>query len=220
MSCENPPTTEAWSEKTVKQDDKPSHITTGKYAVLQEVNDEESESWLYFIRYEGNEEALHHLQKQLESFDWELLDECSTFDIDTEHLVSAQTAKEMTKIELNAHQWHRKFDGKLKMIDLKFGKKDSRKKKMRKAFDILGYGSIDEFVSDEDIDPEDLKGPNDTDTEDEDTVTDSGSEDESDSEDESSSSSSEEEEKQKKNKKPMKIPDAFKGLPRNAVKKR
>ena len=32
-----------------------------KYAILQETSGEESESWLYFIRYQGNEEALAHL---------------------------------------------------------------------------------------------------------------------------------------------------------------
>ena len=78
-----------------------SHIMTGDYAVLMETSGEEMESWMYFIRVEGNEENLKHLQDQLEQVDWYILDEMSTFDLDLEHYVSAQTAKEMTKIELN-----------------------------------------------------------------------------------------------------------------------
>lgn len=127
-----------------------------KYAVLQEVNDTEVETWLYFIKHNGNETNLQHLQKQLESVDWYMLDDLSTFDLDLEHLVSTTTAKEMTKVELNAYQWHRKFDGTLKEIDLGFKKKDSDKTKMSKTFDILGYGQIENFIGDEDIDEEDL----------------------------------------------------------------
>jgi hypothetical protein len=43
---------------------KPSRMTDGRYAVLQETNGEEHESWLYFIRVEGNEENLNHLQTE------------------------------------------------------------------------------------------------------------------------------------------------------------
>ena len=139
-----------------------------KYAILMETNGDLFEAWYYFIKYNGNEDALNNLQKQLEQVDWVILDDMSTFDLDLDHLVSAQTAKEMTKVELNSHTFHRKFDGKLKTIDLGFKEIDEKyknrkknkeyidNKKITKAFKVLGYCQIDEYVSDEDIDPEDL----------------------------------------------------------------
>jgi hypothetical protein len=142
-----------------------SHIMEGKYAVLMETSGEEFESWYYFIRTEGNMEALQHLQKQLESIDWYVLDDLSTFDLELEYLVSAQTAKEMTKIDLNAYSFHRKFDGKLKKIDFGFRRKDDNETKIGKVFDILGYGQIEDFIDDEDIDPEDLVSDSETDSE-------------------------------------------------------
>jgi hypothetical protein len=126
-----------------------------KYAVLMETNGKEFESWLYFIKYNGNEDALRHLSKQLESVEFYILDELSTFDIDLEHLVSERTAKEMTKVELNSVMYHRKFDGKLKKIDLGISRRDSNDKKILKCFKSLGVGKIDDFIDEEDIDPED-----------------------------------------------------------------
>ena len=126
-----------------------------KYAVLMETNGKEFESWLYFIKYNGNEDALKYLAKQLESIEFYILDELSTFDIDLEHLISERTAKEMTKVELNSVMYHRKFDGKLKKIDLGLSKRDSNDKKILKTFKLLGVGKIDDFIDDEDIDPED-----------------------------------------------------------------
>lgn len=134
----------------------PSHIMTGKYAALMETNDKECECWYYFIRYEGNEKALEYLQEQLESIEWHMLDDSSTFDVDLEHFVSAQTAKEMTKLELNAYSFHRKFDGKLRKIHLGLHRKDKNEKKMDKVFDQLGYGQIEDYIDDEDLDSEDL----------------------------------------------------------------
>ena len=137
-----------------------------RYACLQETNEEEGESWMYFLKYDGNEEAIKHLSEQLESVEFYLIPGLSTFDIDIEHLVSATTAKQVTKLELNTH-WHRKFDGKLKMVDLeleaverkckKKGKDQERcnEKKMEKLYDILGEGGIENFIDEEDIDPED-----------------------------------------------------------------
>jgi hypothetical protein len=135
---------------------KPSRMTDGRYAVLQETNGEEHESWLYFIRVEGNEENLNHLQKQLEDTDWYILEDLSTFDLELERTVSAQTAKEMTKLELNHCSFHRKFDGKLQKIDFDFRKKDGNETKICKVFDLLGYGQIEEYIDDEDLDDEDL----------------------------------------------------------------
>lgn len=146
-----------------------------RYVCLQETSEEECETWMYFLKYDGNEAAIAHLSQQLESVNFTLLEGCGTFDIDVEHFVSATTAKEVTKLELNSHSWHRKFDGKLAMIDLeldKVEKKAKRKnkddeqcndKKMEKIYDILGYGGIDKFIDEEDIDAEDRAEASDTD---------------------------------------------------------
>lgn len=143
----------------------PTHNMEGDYVALMETNGQEYESWLNFIRVAGNEEALAHLQKQLEEVDWYIVDDLSTFDLDLVHKVSAKTAKEMTKLELNSQMFHRKFDGKLKMINFRFEKIKKKKKstpesineaKICRVFDILGYGQIEEYISDEDLDPEDL----------------------------------------------------------------
>jgi hypothetical protein len=127
-----------------------------KYAILQETNGEECQSWYYFIKWNGNEENLRDLETQLEDVEWYILDELSTFDLEIQYLVSERTAKEMTKVDLNSEGFHRKFDGTLRKVDLKFKKKYSDEKKMLKAFDILGHGQIEDYIGDEDIDPEDL----------------------------------------------------------------
>jgi hypothetical protein len=173
-------------DQTVQQ---PLHT----YAILQETSGEESESWLYFIRYQGNEEALAHLQKQLSEVEWYILGDLSTFDLETDYLVSERTAKEMTKVDLNACSFHRKFDGKLQKIDLGFKDTHSNEKKMTKAFDVIGYGKLDEFIDGEDIDPEDLASGDGSET--------------SESETESSDSDSEEE------KRPGKLPSVAKKIP-------
>jgi hypothetical protein len=183
-----------------------SHI---KYAVLQETSGEECESWLYCIKYTGNEKNLEHLQRQLEMVDWYILDDLSTFDLDLDHLISEQTAKELTKLELNHYQFHRKFDGELSKIELGLKEKDKNEKKMTKVFDILGYGQIEDFIDKEDIDEEDL-----TSTE---QVSSSSSS--------SSSSESEDSDREDKNKNPKKkggIPAALlnSNLPRFAKAKR
>lgn len=177
----------------------PSHISTGEYAALMETNEKECESWYYFIRREGNDENLKYLQKQLEKVDWYIMDDLSTFDLDLEHYVSANTAKEMTKIELNSYAFHRKFDGKLDKITLGFKKKDNDETMMCKAFDQLGYGQIEDFISDEDIDEEDLTDRESTDEESDDS-----------SEEENSTESEEEKKKEVKHKKRIKgIPPAL-----------
>jgi hypothetical protein len=144
----------------------PSQKTDGSYVVLMETSGEENESWLYFIRLQGNLDNLLHLRNQLDEVEWYLIDDLSTFDLDLDHPVSAQTAKEMTKIDLNHTSFHRKFDGTLKKIDLDFKKKDGNDTKICKTFDILGYGQIENFIDDEDLDEEDLVSENDTENED------------------------------------------------------
>ena len=134
----------------------PSHNMNGEYVALMETNGKECESWYYFIKYDGNEKALKQLESQLNKVEWYVVDDLSVFDLDLDHFVSASTAKEMTKLELNAYSFHRKFDGKLREIDLGFKRKDKNEKKICKAFDQLGYGQIEDYIDDEDIDDEDL----------------------------------------------------------------
>ena len=112
--------------------------TPAKYAVLMETNGEECESWLYFIKHDGNEDKLQHLLKQLEQIEMYIIDDLSTFDLDLDHLVSEQTAKDMTKIELNSVSFHRKFDGVMKTINLGLKRKDSNEKRIRRAHKALG----------------------------------------------------------------------------------
>jgi hypothetical protein len=128
---------------------------TSKYVILQEYNDKKSETWLYFIKYDSNKKALEYLEKQLNSINWVIMKNLSTFDIDLNHFVSATTAKEMTKIELNAYQWHRKFDGTLRMINMKLKEKDDDEDKILKVYYKLGKGMIEKYIGYEDIDQED-----------------------------------------------------------------
>ena len=190
----------------VEENKQPSRMTEGRYAVLQETSGEEFESWLYFIRIQGNEENLKHLEEQLKEVDFYIVEDLSTFDLELERNVSAQTAKEMSKLELNHCSFHRKFDGVLKKIDFDFKKKDGNETKICKVFDVLGMGQIEDYVDDEDIDEEDM-------------VSDSeGSESESDGED-AGSSSDEDEKKARLNekiaeKKQARMPTALKNMKR------
>lgn len=168
-----------------------------KYAVLMETNGKEFESWLYFIKYNGNEKALEKLQKELERVEFYILDDLSTFDLDLEHLVSEQTAKEMTKVELNSVMFHRKFDGTLEDIDFGFKKADNNDKRIVRVFKKIGIGMIADYIDDEDIDEEDLSSCSDDSSSD-------GTDYEygvSTSSDESSSSSEEEDTRPRKQKK-------------------
>ena len=154
--------------------------TTSKYATLLETNEEEMESWYYFIKYDGNEENLKHLQEQLNQVRFKIINGLSTFDLELEYLVSAQTAKEMTKIDMNAFSFHRKFDGTLKKIDFKLKSTDKNSKKIEKCYEVLGLGSIEDYISDEDIDPEDLVTNSDDSDDDSDEDSDEDSDDDTD----------------------------------------
>lgn len=167
----------------------PSHNTEGDYAILMETNGEEYESWYYFLKVKGNEDNLKHLQSQLDKVDWYILDDLSTFDLELDKYVSAKTAKEMTKVDLNSNSFHRKFDGRLKKIDFDFKKKDGNETRICKVFDVLGYGQIEDYISDEDIDDEDLV------TDDESTDNESVSDSSSSEEEEESDEDSEDERK-------------------------
>lgn len=167
-----------------------------KYAVLQETNETEGESWYYFIKYNDNEEALKHLEKQLNMVEeWVLEEDLSTFDLDLTNLVSATTAKEMTLVDINGYTDHRKFDGKLQIVDFGLKSKHTNIRKLEKIFDVLGYGGIERFIDKEDFVPEHL------------AENDSSSSEPDDDEDEESSSSEEEEVKPKhKSKVKIEIP--------------
>lgn len=157
----------------------PSHKMDGKYVILMETSGEEFESWYYFIRINGNEENLKYLHEQFEKVNSYIIDDLSTFDLEIDNPVSAQTAKEMSKVDLNAISFHRKFDGTLKKIDFDFKNKDGNDTKICKIFDLLGDGQIEDYISDEDIDEEDLVSVS--------TDNESVSDNESDDEDESDS---------------------------------
>lgn len=135
----------------------PSRMTDGQYAVLQETSAKYEETWIYFIRVDGNEENLKSLQDQLEQISsMRLYDDLNTFDLESEHYVSATTAKEMSLVDLNYKYPHRKFDGKLNPIQFKFKSSDKNKAKIRKVNDLLKNGRISNFIDDEDIDSDDL----------------------------------------------------------------
>lgn len=126
------------------------------YAILQETSGSECESWLCFIKYQGNEEALDNLQKQLEQVEWYILDEYSTFDLELKYKVSETTAKDMTKVDLNHTSPHRKFDGKLETnINFNIKNNDSNERKIKKINRILGFCGIENFIDGEDVNTED-----------------------------------------------------------------
>jgi hypothetical protein len=129
-----------------------------RYAILMETNGEESESWYNFIRYEGNEDALQQLHRQLEKVEFYVVDDMSTFDLEMDHLVSEDTARQLCMVDLNAFMFHRKFNGKLQKIDFGFSRKDDNEDRIEKVHDKLGFGDIDKFVDGE----EEFKDDNDS----------------------------------------------------------
>lgn len=128
-----------------------------QYVVLAECNGKEYETWYYFIKVNGNEKALEHLDKQLKSVEFYIIDDLSTFDLDMDHPMSESTAKQMIRLEVNSFMDHRMFEGKLQMIDLNYKKNESNDKKIVKTFKKLGIGRIDRYVDGEYIDPERVK---------------------------------------------------------------
>jgi len=173
---------------TTNDNNEPSHIMTGDYAILQEINDKESECWITFIRRKGNNEILEKIQNQLKKVDQVMLKNMSTFTLELSPWVSAKTAKEMSKIDMNSYSFHRKFDGKLLNINFGFKNKDSNETMTCKVFDHLGYGQINDYIDDEDIDAEDLLYAR-SDSDDESGESDDESDDESDESDSDESDS-------------------------------
>ena len=155
-----------------------------KYAVLMETSPEDCESWYYFIKFNGNEDALKNLKAQFDSItDAVIMDDINLFDLDIENLISEECAKELCMLELNSVAYHRKFDGVLENIDFRFKKKkDDDETMMFKIFDKIGEGDIDLFVTGEDIPESHKLDENDMDIGGDDRSDDDRSESESDDE--------------------------------------
>ena len=109
----------------------------------------------------------------------------------------------MTKVELNSRQWHRKFDGKLDVIDFNFKKKDSIEKKISKVYDLLACGQIENYIDDEDVDDEDLT---DDDTSDDDESDDKSSKSSKSSSTDKESESESDDNTHKRQKKKYRVP--------------
>ena len=121
-----------------------------KFAIIMETSGEECESWYYFVKYEGNQDALEGLKSQLETVEQTtVFDDMSTFDVDTEHLVSEQTVDDMILIEVNSVMYHRKFTGVMKPINLKLKNGEKDTKKLSKIDAKLGNGLIERYLSGE-----------------------------------------------------------------------
>ncbi len=58
------------------------------YAILMESNENEVESWYYFLRVQGNEKELEYLNQQLEKMDMVFEDDLNTFILELENPVS------------------------------------------------------------------------------------------------------------------------------------
>jgi hypothetical protein len=139
-----------------------------KYAVIMETDGEACESWLYFVKYTGNEAALEKLSDDINRIETPvMMDGTNLFDIDLTHLVSKQTATEMVMCELNSETYHRRFDGKMQLIDFGFStKKRYRDERIVEKIDkVLGGGRIGDFVEGEYIPPEHLNPDHDSDVE-------------------------------------------------------
>jgi hypothetical protein len=164
-SSERPERLEKPEQKVSPAAEEKSPLGNFHYVALMEMNDTECEAWYNFIRLEGNEDALRHLNQQLETVRWRLEDDLSTFDLDLEHPVTEQTAREMIRLDLNHSCPHRMFCGKLETIDLKLKPEYKNLKKMEKVFDVLGEGGIENFIEDEYVDPRDMADSNESESE-------------------------------------------------------
>ena len=120
------------------------------YAILMESNENEVESWYYFLKVENNEKSLEYLNTQLEKIDMVFEDNLNTFILELENPVSEQTAKEMCKVDLNHTGFHRKFDGKLEIINFNLKKRDSNMKMLKKLNKKLMNQGIENFIDNED----------------------------------------------------------------------
>ena len=84
-------------------------MSENKYAVLAEANGAEVETWMYFIKYNGNEKALDYLQHQLTKIDMIILDDNVINEL-TEYIkyVKAQETQ-LKKIEIKKKKFKDTF---------------------------------------------------------------------------------------------------------------
>ena len=125
-------------------------MSVSKYAVLMETSGPDYESWYYFIKYDGNEKALKFIKDQLDSIENDVVyDDMSKFDIDIDNLISLEAVNQFIMLELNSVMYHRRYDGKVDMIDFGFKKKDKDSKRLLIIDEMLSGGKIDIYVSDQ-----------------------------------------------------------------------
>jgi len=123
-----------------------------RYIVLVETDEDSCEAWYSFLKCNGNDVNIDFLSKQLKTVDPSTLVEGLTvFDIDVKNTVSENTAKEMCLLEINSNTFHRKFDGKLERVDFFLTDDDDDEDRVVKIHELIGYGNISNFISDEDI---------------------------------------------------------------------
>lgn len=126
-----------------------------KYATLTETDCETGETWYYFINMENNQEELKFLAEQLDTIEeMGIYDEdVNAYCLDVTNPVSAETAREMTRLHVNNVTPHRKFDGKMKKIDFKFKERHHDLKRQLKVTETIGNGRISLFVENEEVNP-------------------------------------------------------------------
>ena len=118
------------------------------YVVLYEINGKLNEGFMTFIKYEGNEEALFHLNKQLDGIKhYHMYDDMSVFSMDLRNRVSSETATEICRVKINNYLANRKFNGKLDKLDL-YLETDGNKRRIIKVFEKLGVGAIEQYATD------------------------------------------------------------------------
>lgn len=117
------------------------------YYVLVETSDEYLETAMYFIKKKGNENNMKHLCKQLDYIHtWEPIKNCSIFMHDYKNAVSETTAREMSRLQINAQLPYIIFDGILDKIDLEIEQEWSIVEQIRHVTEMLGSGKISRYI--------------------------------------------------------------------------
>ena len=119
------------------------------YAILMETDEDEVESWYYFIKNKDNEKALDFLETQLNKVDMKFEDGLNIFILDKLNLVSETTVNEMCRVNLNHICFHKKFNDKLQLINFYLKKKDSNYTMLEKINKKLKNQSIKNYIINE-----------------------------------------------------------------------
>ena len=127
------------------------------YTTLFEISEKYAEAVYCFIKYNGNEEVIKQLKKDLSSIEWMLEEDQSAFELDVDHLVSATTASEIIKLDINCNLRNRMFVGKLESVPFGFKKHDDNERKMKKVNRLLSGTQIECYIDKEYIDLESYK---------------------------------------------------------------